>query len=110
MRTTGSTQVTNVKSITMSIRLNKPYKIAAYLEKTYDEHYAIPSSKSLVVPVKLFDQEAQCEVRWQADDGQMYLRDHIMFSASNLVPLDRLRDFELFEIFQHYYQSKELKA
>jgi hypothetical protein len=94
----------------MSIRLKKPYKIVAYLEKTYDEHYAIPSSKTLVVPIKLYDREAQCDVRWQADDGQMYFRSNMMFSTANLVALDRLRDFELFEIFQHYYQDQGSKA
>lgn len=94
----------------MSVRLNKPYKIVSYLEKTYDAHYAIPSSKALIIPVKLFDQEAQCDVRWEAEDGQMHVRNQTMIAADNLIPLDGLRDHELLEIFQHYYPDQGVKT
>jgi hypothetical protein len=90
----------------MHIRLNRPYKIVSYMEDKYIDHYAIPSSKCLIVPIKNFGDEALCDVRWQDDSGEMNLRQNTMFSISNLVPLERLRDFDLFEIYKHYYQAQ----
>lgn len=86
------------------MRLNRPYKITTEMRKKYDDHYLIPSSRCLIVPLKKIGEAVSCDVRWQEDTGEMQVRNGLMFSISNLDPLDQLREFELVEMFKHYYQ------
>lgn len=87
----------------MKIYLGKPYKIIALREKRYDAHYNIPSSKSLVVPVREYGGEFACDVRWTNDDGNPEVIHHLVFASENLESVNALVDEERFELWEHYY-------
>ena len=93
----------------MSIQLNKPYKIIAFKEKKYSAHYKIPSSETLVVPVRAYGEEVLCDLRWENSNGELKVLHETMFVTDNLVPLNPMTDDKLFDIYTHYYDQPSLK-
>jgi len=89
----------------MNIQLNKPYKIIAFKQARYSVHYEIPSSEALVVPTKRFGDEVSCDVRWENEHCEQRVLHKKMFLTENLVRLNPMQDKELFEIWDHYYNS-----
>jgi hypothetical protein len=88
---------------TMSIQLNKPYRIIRWKEKRSNAHYQIPSAKVVVIPLKKLDTEVLCDVRWENDNGEMKVLHDLMFIGDNLIPLNEMIDEKLFEVWKHYY-------
>ena len=93
----------------MSIHLRRPYKITERKLKRYEDHYHIPADKCLIVPIKEFGDDVSCDVHWEDSNGVMQRQYQLLFSQDNLEPLNQMRDFQLHEIWQHYYSSSELK-
>lgn len=93
----------------MSIHLGQPYKIIERRRKRYDDHYQIPSDKCVIVPLKEYDEDLSCDVHWEDPNGVMQRKSQLLFNQNNLEPLDSITDFQLHEIWQHYYKN-ELKA
>jgi hypothetical protein len=86
----------------MSIHLNKPHKITFSRQKRYEEHYQIPASEALVVPIKNLGTEALCEVRWVDTVGEMHSKSNVMFAHENLEVLNGLEDEKFYEIWTRY--------
>jgi hypothetical protein len=107
-RSLSSCQIQDLKQRTMNIHLNKPYKIIAFRQKRYAAHYNIPASDSLVVPVKNFQEEVQCDVRWENENGELKVLHEKMFVSENLIELNPLLDEKLFELWAHYYNGAAL--
>jgi hypothetical protein len=82
----------------MWIRLKRPYKIISIKEKRYHEHYHIPASQCLIVPLKRLDEEVSCCVYWQDSEGLHSLY-NMMFTAENLEPIDESGREDLVEIW-----------
>jgi hypothetical protein len=89
----------------MNIKPGLPYKIAKQRIKKYAAHYNISPDRCLVVPLKLFGNEASCEVRWEDDNGELFLLQNKFFVCENLVPLNSMLEPKLDELWQHYYDS-----
>ncbi len=85
------------------INLNAGYKISEARQKRYIEHYHIPANECLVVPTRNFGEEAQCEVRWEDESGEMHFVHRLVFKADNLTPINPLLDTQLFKIWGDYY-------
>lgn len=82
----------------MWIRLKNPYKIISIKEKRYHEHYHIPASKCLIVPLKRLDEDVSCRVHWQDNSGTHTL-DNLVFSSENLEPVSPQHE-DLFELWE----------
>ena len=91
----------------MNIKLNKPYKIVRERHERYMSHYNIPSAKALVVPVKKFDHEVACDIRWEDEHGRLHVRENKVFSSENLTPLNALSEMDLYELWEHYYGERD---
>jgi hypothetical protein len=89
----------------MSIQLRKPYKITIHKLKRYATHYSIPSANCVIIPLRSFGYDLSCEVRWQDANGELQLRNELLFSSENIEPLNALKDPALHEIWQHYYPN-----
>jgi hypothetical protein len=89
----------------MSVQLGKPYKISQHKLKRYADHYNIPSDNCVVVPVKSFGDDLSCEVRWEDANGELQLRNDLLFSQENIEPLNAFKDPALHELWQHYYSN-----
>ena len=89
----------------MTIKQGLPYKIEPHQVKKYAAHYNISPQKCLIVPVKLFGNEASCDIRWEDDNGEVFLLQNKFFECENLVPLSSMLDVKLHELWQHYYNS-----
>ena len=87
----------------MSIQLNRPYKILEYRNKRYEAHYNIPSANCLIIPIKEYGDDVSCDVRWEDDNGELQLKERLFFKTENIEPLDPLKNFQLQEIWVHYY-------
>lgn len=90
----------------MSIHLNKPYKILASREKRYSSHYDIPAAECLVVPLREFEKEVLCDVRWEDGNGELHVRHNVMFVNDNLIPLQSMLDEKLHDLWLHYYSQE----
>lgn len=86
-----------------NIKLGTGYKIIETRYKRYIEHYQIPSSECLVVPLKSYGTDLSCEVRWEDEYGVLHSKGPLLFTGENLKPINPLLDSKLFEIWQHYY-------
>jgi len=89
----------------MTIKQGLPYKIEPHQAKKYAAHYNILPQKCLIVPVKLFGNEASCDIRWEDDNGESFLLQNKFFECENLVPLNSMVEVKLHELWQHYYNS-----
>lgn len=83
----------------MWIHLKKPYKIIAIMAKRYHDHYHIPASQCLVIPLKRLDEDVSCCVHWQ-DDGGIHTLFNMMFASENLEPVNDVGHEELFELWE----------
>jgi hypothetical protein len=91
----------------MTIKLTRPYKVAAERIKRYQSHYNMPADRVLVVPLKLLGDDVSCDIRWEDDNGELQLLQNKVFTVDNLVPLNPLLDNKLHELWQHYYDRSE---
>ena len=89
----------------MTIKQGLPYKIEPHQGKKNAAHYNISPQKCLIVPAKIFGNEASCDIRWEDDNGEVFLLQNKFFVCENLVPLDSMLDIKLQELWQHYYNS-----
>jgi hypothetical protein len=89
----------------MSVHLKQPYKIIQRKQKRYEEHYHIPSEKCVVVPLKEYGEDVSCDVHWEDSNGVMQRKDQLLFSLNNIEPLDSIKEFQLHEIWMHYYNT-----
>lgn len=84
------------------IQLQKPYKISQHKLARYSSHYSIPAEKCLLIPVRSYEDEVACDVRWEDDNGVLHLRENLIFSAANIERIDALQNMPLYELWQHY--------
>jgi hypothetical protein len=87
----------------MNFKLGIPYTIIQHRAKKYAAHYNILPEKCVIVPLKLFGSEASCDIRWEDDNGELFLLQNKFFVCENLVPLNSMLDPKLYELWQHYY-------
>lgn len=86
----------------MNVKQGLAYKIAPAKAKKYAVHYNISPEKCLIVPTRLFGNEASCDIRWEDDNGSVLLQNKL-FVEENLVPLSALYDFELYALWKRHY-------
>ena len=87
------------------MHLNKPYRIKPTRQKRYEAHYNMPADYALVVPQKVLGDEVLCDIRWEDENGELFLLQNKFFVCDNLVPLNSMLEPELQELWQHYYDS-----
>jgi len=87
----------------LTVQLKKPYKILYHKLKRYTLHYNIPADNCVIIPVKKFGEDVDCDVRWEDKEGVLHVKEHVFFSAQNIEPVNALNNFPLYEIWQHYY-------
>ena len=87
----------------MSIKQGLPYKIVPDRANRYASHYSISPEKCLIVPVKLFGNEASCDVRWEDQGSGRRLLENKFFTCESLEPLNALLDFELHALWREHY-------
>lgn len=81
----------------------KAYKIHPTRWKRYESHYTIPVEKCLIVPIRSLGNEVMCDIRWTDMNGESQLLRDKMFLYDNLVVIDPMLDYELYEIYVQYY-------
>lgn len=89
----------------MNVKMGLAYKIAPDRAKKYAMHYNISPERCLIVPTKLFGDEASCDIRWEDDNGEIVLLQKKLFVCENLIPLSAMYDFELYAIWKYHYGS-----
>lgn len=89
----------------MNIKPRMPYKIAPLRAKRYASHYNIVPERCLIVPLKTLGNEVSCDIRWEDDNGELFLLENKIFVNENLVPLNSMLEPKLQELWQHYYDS-----
>lgn len=94
----------------MNVKQGFPYRIIPHRVKQYADHYNILPEKCLIVPVKIFGNEASCDIRWEDDNGTARLLGNKFFSCENLVPLNALHEFELHGIWKQFYHREPAVA
>lgn len=94
----------------MSIKLNKPYKIASDKLRQYESHYQIPADRMVVIPLRELGDEVSCDVRWMDDDGQAHLLQGKVFVRESLVRVEPLYDNSLYELWKRYHLIKQEDA
>lgn len=87
----------------MNIHLRKPYKILPHKTKRYAQHYQIPAETCLVIPLRDYGDEVACDVRWEDDNGELQMKEQVIFNTENLEPINKLINTELYELWEHYY-------
>lgn len=90
----------------MSIKPGIPYKIAPLRVKKYAAHYNIVPERCVIIPTKIFGAEASCDIRWENDNGELFLLQNKFFICDNLLPLNAMLEPKLYEIWEHYYESE----
>ena len=88
-----------------NIRIGKPYKVSEHKHKQYQKHYEIPIENCVVVPVKKYGDQISCDLRWKDAGGTLEQREDLMFSSAYLEPLDAMKDFQLYELWEDYNKS-----
>lgn len=88
-----------------NIRLGKPYKVSEHKHKQYNKHYEIPVQSCVVVPVKIYGDQISCDLRWKDESGETRHREDLMFSSAYLVPLDAIKDFKLYDLWEEYNKT-----
>jgi hypothetical protein len=92
------------------IGLGKPYKVSEHKHKQYNRHYEVPIEKCVVVPVKKYGDQISCNLRWKEDSGELNHREELMFSSAYLVPVDAIKDFRLYELWEEYLRDQTINA
>ena len=88
-----------------NIRLGKPYKVSEHKHKQYHRHYEIPIESCVVVPVKKYGDQISCDLRWKDPSGETKQREDLMFSSAYLQPLDAMKDFHLYDLWEDYHKN-----
>ncbi|HYC86227.1 MAG TPA: hypothetical protein VEB86_13435 [Chryseosolibacter sp.] len=78
------------------------------MHKRYSAHYQIPADQALIVPRKNLGDEVSCDIRWENDNGELQMQENRVFVKLNLVALNPITDDKLYELWQHYYEGKEV--
>jgi hypothetical protein len=84
-----------------NINLNTPYKIIPSKHKRYDSHYEIPSAESVIIPKKKYGDQISCEVMWKDQAGEIHRKSDLIFDRTYLEPLDAMKDFTRFGIWEN---------
>jgi hypothetical protein len=90
----------------MNIKQGLPYKITPHRAKKYAAHYNISPERCLIVPVRLFGNEASCDIRWEDDNGELLLLQNKFFVCDSLVPFNPMLEPKLHELWEHFYDTK----
>ncbi|MDQ2658618.1 MAG: hypothetical protein M3Y60_14440 [Bacteroidota bacterium] len=90
-----------------NIRLGKPYKVQEHKHKQYQKHYEIPVETCVVIPVKKYGDQISCDLRWKDEAGETNHREDLMFSEVYLQPLDAMKDFKLYELWEDYTKTMQ---
>ena len=88
-----------------NIRIGKPYKVSEHKHRQYQKHYEIPVENCVVIPVKKYGDQISCDVRWKESSGEAQQREELMFSSAYRQPLDAMKDFALYELWEDYNKS-----
>jgi hypothetical protein len=91
--------------INMSVILNSPYVVLLKKRPKYISHYGITSETFLVVPLKDYGTDVSCDVRWEDGNGELRVRQDLVFNKDNLVKLNGMLDVKLQELWDHYYDK-----
>ena len=91
----------STKNLALEIQLKKPYKITPEKYKTYQDHYAIPSADTLIIPTRKLGDETACEIRWEVNN-QLRVRHDIVFVNENLIPINLFGDEQLYALWKGY--------
>lgn len=87
------------------IHLSTPHKIIPNKFKQYQRHYDIPSAECIIVPSKAYGDQILCNVLWKNETGQFHFKADLMFSSSNLVPVDAMKDFILYKTWEEHINN-----
>lgn len=90
-----------------NIRLGKPYKVREHKYKQYQKHYDIPIQSCVVIPVKKYGDQISCDLRWKDEAGETNQREELMFSSAYLLPLDAMKDFMLYDLWEEYNKAEK---
>lgn len=88
-----------------NISLGKPYKVSEHKHNQYIKHYEVPIQNCVVVPVKKYDDQIVCAIRWKDESGETKHRNDLMFSSAYLLPLDAMADFKLYDLWEEYNKT-----
>lgn len=99
-----------IKPGNMNINLNTPYVALPKKRLKYINHYGITSESFLIVPLRDFGSDVSCDVRWEDGNGELQVRQHMVFSKENLMKLNGLIDDKLQELWNHYYVGKTTES
>jgi len=88
-----------------NIRLGKPYKVSEHKHKQYHRHYEVPIEDCVLVPVKKYGDQISCDLRWKDASGEIEQREDLMFSSAYLQPLDAIKDFQLYDLWEDYHKN-----
>ena len=95
-------RVNEKKQAMGKIVLKSPYKIIESRYKQYIKHYEIPSAEALIIPVKTYGDQIVCDVVYKDPEGEIAQKSNLMFAASNLEPVDAIKDFDLHTIWENF--------
>ena len=84
----------------MEIQLKTPCKILQRKHKQYIRHYGIPAEGCLILPQKRYGDQLSCDVLWKNEDGELAIRNDLMFAELNLEPVDAIRDYPLHVLWE----------
>ncbi len=78
------------------------------------EHYKIPASKCLIVPIRKLEEDVLCDVHWEDTDG-LQAAYNLMFAIENLEPLNTVDHPKLVGLWVSVYkpldhEQQNLKA
>jgi len=90
-----------------NVHLHKAYKIVEKKHKRYSDHYGIPATDCLVVPVKNYGEDLCCDVRWEDDNGELQLKENVIFNREYLIPIHPILDPSRHEMWTHYYSQHQ---
>ncbi len=88
-----------------NIHLGKPYKVSEHKHRQYNKHYEVPIENCVVIPVKKYGDQISCDLRWKDEAGETQHREDLMFSSAYLQPLDAIKDFRLYDLWEDYQKS-----
>lgn len=88
-----------------NIHLGKPYKVSEHKHRQYNKHYEVPIENCVVIPVKKYGDQISCDLRWKDEADETQHREDLMFSSAYLQPLDAIKDFRLYDLWEDYQKS-----
>jgi hypothetical protein len=91
-----------------NIQLGKPYKVSEHKHDQYVRHYDVPIANCVLVPVKKYGEHISCDLLWKDSSGEAHRRDDLMFNAAYLQPVDAMRDYSLFDLWEEYEKNRAI--